>query len=86
MSHAHFAKVARVVLVEIGAVVVLTTGHAATTGVLAVFAYAAVACADVAAAVGSIVLAGVLAAAIMERIEGGERRGERGRRTVFVFC
>ena len=51
MSHADFAEISGMVLVEIGPVVVLATRHAATTGVLAVFADAAVAGGDMAAAV-----------------------------------
>jgi hypothetical protein len=43
VSHANFSKVTRVVLVDVGAMVVLATGHTATTGVLAVLADAAVA-------------------------------------------
>jgi hypothetical protein len=43
VSHADLSKVTRVVLVDVGAVVVLATGHTATTGVLAVLADAAVA-------------------------------------------
>lgn len=49
IAHADLAEVARVVLVKIGAVVVLTTGHTAAAGVLAVLADAAVAGGDVAA-------------------------------------
>lgn len=51
IAHADFAEVARVVLVEVGAVVVLATGHTAPTGVLAVLADAAVAGGDVTATV-----------------------------------
>lgn len=38
VSHANLTEVTGVVLVEVGAVMVLTTGHTATTGVLAVLA------------------------------------------------
>ena len=36
VSHTDFTEVTRVVLVEVGTVVVLTTGHTTTTGVLTV--------------------------------------------------
>ncbi len=42
MPHADLAKVSRMVLVQIRSVVMLATGHTATTGVLAVLAYATV--------------------------------------------
>lgn len=38
VSHTDLTKVTRVVLVEVGSVVVLTTGHTTTTGILAVLA------------------------------------------------
>lgn len=38
VSHADFTKVTRVVSVEIGLVVMLTSGHTASTGMLAVLA------------------------------------------------
>ena len=50
ISHADFTEVTWVVLVEIGAVVMLTTGHTTTTGVLPVFADTSVTGGDVAAA------------------------------------
>lgn len=56
VPHADLPKVARMVFVEIRSVVVLATGHAATTGVFAVFAHAAVAGGDVASAVGRVSL------------------------------
>lgn len=36
VPHTHFTEVTGMVLVEVGAVVVLTTGHTPTTGMLAV--------------------------------------------------
>ena len=50
VPHANFAKVTRVVFVEIGAVMMESTRHTASTRVLAVLAYSAVAGGDVAAA------------------------------------
>lgn len=50
VSHTDFTEVTRVVLVEIGSVVVLTTGHTTTTGVLPVLAYTTVTGRDMAAA------------------------------------
>ena len=52
IAHPHLAKVPGMVFVEICAVVMLPSGHTATAGMLAVFAYAAVTGGDVAAAVG----------------------------------
>lgn len=49
MSHANLAKVPRVILVEIGSVVVLTTGHTSTAGMLAMLAYTTMASGYVAA-------------------------------------
>lgn len=46
----HFTEVTRVVLVQVGSVVVLTTGHTATTGVLAVLANTTVSGRDMATA------------------------------------
>ena len=57
ISHADLSEVPRVVFVEIRSVMVLSTGHTTSTGVLAVFAYAAVAGGDVAATVGRNLLA-----------------------------
>lgn len=51
VSHSDFPEVTRVVLVEVGAVVVLSTSHTATTGVLPVLADTSMAGGDVAAAV-----------------------------------
>jgi hypothetical protein len=51
MAHTDFTKVTGMVLVEVGTVVVLTTGHTTTTGVLAVLSYTTVAGRDMAAAV-----------------------------------
>ena len=50
IPHADLAEVSRMVLVEIGAVVVGTTSHTTTTGMLAVLADSAVTRRDVAAA------------------------------------
>ena len=57
VAHADLAKVSRVVLVDVGAVVVLATGHTATTGVLPVLADTTVSGRDVAAAVSEGLLA-----------------------------
>lgn len=57
MPHADLAKVSRVVLVQVGAVVVLATGHTATTWVLAVLADTTVTGGHVAAAVEECMLA-----------------------------
>ncbi len=51
IPHPDFAEVTRVVFVEIGAVMMLSTGHTATTGMLSMFANTAVASGDVAATV-----------------------------------
>jgi hypothetical protein len=51
VSHTDFTEVTRMVLVEIGAVVMLATSHTATTRVLAVLAYTTMTGRDVAAAV-----------------------------------
>ena len=51
VAHTNLSEVTRVVLVNVGPVVVLTTGHTTTTGVLAVLSYTTVAGRDVAAAV-----------------------------------
>jgi hypothetical protein len=50
VAHAHLSKVTRVVLVNVCAVVVLTTGHTTTTGVLAVLSDTTVTGRDMAAA------------------------------------
>lgn len=49
-STLYLSEVTRVVLVDVGSVVVLTTGHTATTGVLPVLANTTVTGRDVAAA------------------------------------
>ena len=51
VSHTNLTEVTRVVLVDVCSVVVLTTGHTTTTGVLAVLADTAVTSGNVAAAV-----------------------------------
>ena len=51
VSHADLSEVTWMVLVEIGAVVMLTTGHTTTTGVLSVLAHSSMTGGDVAAAV-----------------------------------
>lgn len=51
ISHSDLTEVSRMVLVQVGAVVVLTTGHTATTGVLAVLANTTVTGLDMTAAV-----------------------------------
>ena len=54
VSHADLSEVTGVILVEIGAVVVLTTRHTATTGVLPVLAHSSMTGGDVAAAVREV--------------------------------
>lgn len=51
VAHTDFTEVTRMVLVEVGTVVVLTTGHTTTTWMLAVLADTTVSGRDVAAAV-----------------------------------
>lgn len=51
VSHANLSEVTRMVLVDVGAVVVLATGHTTTTWMLAVLADTTVTGGDVAAAV-----------------------------------
>ena len=50
ISHAHFPKVARMVLVEICSVVMLSTGHTTSTRMLSMLANTTVAGGDVAPA------------------------------------
>ena len=52
ISHADFAKVPRVIFVEIRAVMMLPTCHTTTAGMFSMLSYAAVAGGDVAAAKG----------------------------------
>lgn len=52
IPHPDLSEVSRMVFVEIGSVVVLSTGHTATTGMLAVLSYTPVAGRHMAAAVG----------------------------------
>ena len=49
VPHAHFSEVTRMVFVQIGSVMVLSTRHTPSTGMLSVFANAAVASGDVTA-------------------------------------
>lgn len=51
ISHSHFSKVTRMILVEIRAVMVLTTCHTASTRMLAMLSDTAVACGNVPATV-----------------------------------
>jgi hypothetical protein len=51
VSHANLSEVTWMVLVEIGAVVMLATGHTATTGMLSVLADSSMTGGDVTAAV-----------------------------------
>lgn len=62
VSHTDFTEVTRMVLVEIGSVVVLTTGHTTTTGMLPVLAHSSMTGGDVTAAV-KVVLVCVLSRA-----------------------
>ena len=52
MAHTNLSKVTGVVLVQVGAVVVLTTGHTTTTGVLTVLADTTVTGGHMTAAIG----------------------------------
>ena len=58
VAHAHLAKVTRVVLVEVDAMVVLTAGVSASSGMLAVLADATVAVGHVAAELAGLLLVG----------------------------
>lgn len=51
IPHSDLSEVSRMVFVEIGSVVVLTTGHTAATGMLAVLSYTSVSGRHMAAAV-----------------------------------
>lgn len=51
IPHADLAEVARVVFVDICPMMMLSTGHTATTGVFSMLAYSAVAGGDVAATI-----------------------------------
>ena len=57
VPHAHFSEVARMVFVEISSVMVLATCHTPSTGMLSVFADAAVTSGDVTATGKDCVLA-----------------------------
>lgn len=52
VSHTNLTEVTGMVLVDVGSVVVLTTGHTTTTGMLAVLADTTLTGGDVTAAVG----------------------------------
>ena len=54
ISHSDLSKVTRVVLVEIRAVVMLSTSHTTTTGMLAVLSYTTVTGRDMATAVNFV--------------------------------
>lgn len=56
VAHTDFTEVTRMVLVDVGAVVVLTTGHTTTTGMLPVLADTSVTSRDVAAAVSEMLV------------------------------
>lgn len=51
IPHADLSKVTRMVFIEIGSVMMLTTGHTTTTGMLAVLAYTTVTGGDMTPAV-----------------------------------
>ena len=55
IPHPNLSKVTRMVLVEIRPVVVHTTGHTTSTGMLAVLSYSSVAGGDMAAAARALV-------------------------------
>ncbi len=54
VSHTHFTEVTGMVFVEIGAVMMLATGHTATTRMLSVFAYSSMTGGDMTAAVADM--------------------------------
>ena len=56
VPHTNFTEVTGVVLVEVGTVVVLTTGHTTTTGVLTVLANATVTGGNMTAAIIKIIM------------------------------
>ena len=56
VSHTDFTEVTRMVLVEIGAVVMLATSQTATTGMLPVLAHSSMTGRDVAAAVNDVLV------------------------------
>ena len=56
IPHPDLSKVSRVIFVEVRAVVVLTSGHTAATGVLSMFTDAAMTCGDVAATVYALLV------------------------------
>ena len=54
VAHSNFAKVTRVVLVEIRSVMMLATSHTSSTGVLAMLSNTAVAGGDITTAIGKL--------------------------------
>ena len=55
VSHTDFTEVTWMILVQVGSVVVLTTGHTTTTGVLSVLSYTTMTGRDMATAIKKIV-------------------------------
>ena len=53
ISHSHFSEISGMIFVQVRAMMVLTTGHTATTRMLAMLAHTAMAGGDVPATVGS---------------------------------
>lgn len=58
ISHSHFSEITRVVFIQVRTVMVLATGHTASTGMLAMLAHTAMAGGDVPATVGKTVSEG----------------------------
>lgn len=81
ISHAHFTEVTGMVFIEIGSVMVLSTGHTTSTGMLAMLAYTTVTS-------GHMATAGsgwkTLARRNVQRSSWGASR--EGRLTAFVSC
>ena len=78
VAHADLAKVARVVLVEIRAVVVLATGHASSAGMLAVLSDTTVAGGDIAATVWRLLAFGRLQGFWVWEVSKASSRSLRG--------
>ena len=72
IPHADLSKVTRMVFIEIGSVMVLTTGHTTTTGMLAVLAYTTVTGGDMAPA------AKVVSVGVCRDVEKPEKEGTNG--------
>jgi hypothetical protein len=44
ISHANFAEISGVIFIDVGSVMMLTTSHTTTTGVLSMLPYSTMAC------------------------------------------